>query len=217
MGARNVTSSGFSAFWSGDTCICCMGLFYYCDRFPVVEPDDSHTKLQMAESGVEAISRITTPIAAVAVSQSASLGSQFQPSWNWHPCFSSFKHSENEAYRLVLELHSVQGSLLVACCDKLQVASCMGVRTWHGSLCLFHEASVCSACAGHWAIPVREIVPLESAPLLVLRGRQASPCSPPRVKHSTPFQALLHLNIPFQPLSISASQRPLQMRFSLRA
>ncbi|KAG8663359.1 guanylate-binding protein 4 [Manihot esculenta] len=35
--------------------------------FPIIEPDPGHTKLQLASSGLEAIRRITTPIAAVAV------------------------------------------------------------------------------------------------------------------------------------------------------
>ncbi|RWW23986.1 hypothetical protein BHE74_00012792 [Ensete ventricosum] len=37
-------------------------------RFPIVEPDSEHTKLRLAREGLEAIQRITTPIAAVAVS-----------------------------------------------------------------------------------------------------------------------------------------------------
>ncbi|KAG5603317.1 hypothetical protein H5410_034687 [Solanum commersonii] len=35
--------------------------------FPIVEPDSGHTKLRFAREGLEAIERITTPIAAVAV------------------------------------------------------------------------------------------------------------------------------------------------------
>ncbi|GAV81034.1 GBP domain-containing protein/GBP_C domain-containing protein [Cephalotus follicularis] len=35
--------------------------------FPIVEPDPGHTKLRLSREGLEAISRITTPIAAVAV------------------------------------------------------------------------------------------------------------------------------------------------------
>ncbi|GLU07623.1 hypothetical protein SLE2022_245750 [Rubroshorea leprosula] len=35
--------------------------------FPIVEPDPGHTKLRLSSEGLEAISRITTPIAAVAV------------------------------------------------------------------------------------------------------------------------------------------------------
>ncbi|XP_059300874.1 uncharacterized protein LOC132053065 [Lycium ferocissimum] len=35
--------------------------------FPIVEPDTGHTKLRLAREGLEAIERITTPIAAVAV------------------------------------------------------------------------------------------------------------------------------------------------------
>lgn len=36
--------------------------------FPIIEPDPGHTKLRLAREGLEAIERITTPIAAVAVS-----------------------------------------------------------------------------------------------------------------------------------------------------
>ncbi|GMN48886.1 hypothetical protein TIFTF001_018047 [Ficus carica] len=36
-------------------------------RFPIVEPDPRHTKLRLSREGLEAIQRITTPIAAVAV------------------------------------------------------------------------------------------------------------------------------------------------------
>ncbi|XP_077245432.1 guanylate-binding family protein [Tasmannia lanceolata] len=35
--------------------------------FPIVEPDSGHTKLRLAREGLEAIEKITTPIAAVAV------------------------------------------------------------------------------------------------------------------------------------------------------
>ncbi|KAK9282046.1 hypothetical protein L1049_004958 [Liquidambar formosana] len=35
--------------------------------FPIVEPDPGHTKLRLAREGLEALERITTPIAAVAV------------------------------------------------------------------------------------------------------------------------------------------------------
>ncbi|KAL8100730.1 hypothetical protein AgCh_032839 [Apium graveolens] len=35
--------------------------------FPIVEPDPSHTKLRLARAGLEAIERITTPVAAVSV------------------------------------------------------------------------------------------------------------------------------------------------------
>ncbi|XP_043713776.1 guanylate-binding protein 4-like isoform X2 [Telopea speciosissima] len=35
--------------------------------FPIVEPDPGHTKLRLAREGLEAIERLTTPIAAVAV------------------------------------------------------------------------------------------------------------------------------------------------------
>ncbi|XP_024200457.1 uncharacterized protein LOC112203767 [Rosa chinensis] len=36
-------------------------------RFPIVEPDPGHTKLRLSKEGLEAIERIKTPIAAVAV------------------------------------------------------------------------------------------------------------------------------------------------------
>ncbi|KAL0459465.1 UNVERIFIED_CONTAM: Guanylate-binding protein 4 [Sesamum latifolium] len=36
-------------------------------RFPIIEPDPGHTKLRLSREGLEAIERITTPIAAVAV------------------------------------------------------------------------------------------------------------------------------------------------------
>lgn len=40
---------------------------YYCS-FPIIVPDPGHTKLRISREGLEAIERITTPIAAVAVS-----------------------------------------------------------------------------------------------------------------------------------------------------
>ncbi|PHT28928.1 hypothetical protein CQW23_31471 [Capsicum baccatum] len=36
-------------------------------RFPIIEPDPGHTKLRLSREGLEAIEKITTPIAAVAV------------------------------------------------------------------------------------------------------------------------------------------------------
>ncbi|XP_062023789.1 uncharacterized protein LOC133739977 [Rosa rugosa] len=39
----------------------------YHQAFPIVEPDPGHTKLRLSKEGLEAIERITTPIAAVAV------------------------------------------------------------------------------------------------------------------------------------------------------
>ncbi|KAL7198706.1 hypothetical protein ACSBR2_021080 [Camellia fascicularis] len=39
----------------------------YQEWFPIVEPDPGHTKLRISKEGLEAIQRITTPIAAVAV------------------------------------------------------------------------------------------------------------------------------------------------------
>ena len=41
-------------------------LFFFCS-FPIVEPDPGHTKLRLSREGLEAIERITNPIAAVAV------------------------------------------------------------------------------------------------------------------------------------------------------
>ncbi|CAL9088139.1 unnamed protein product, partial [Musa textilis] len=41
-----------------DSCFC---------RFPIVEPDSEHTKIRLAREGLEAIQRITNPIAVVAV------------------------------------------------------------------------------------------------------------------------------------------------------
>lgn len=43
-------------------------IFTFC-RYPIVEPDPGHTKLRLARAGLEAIERITTPVAAVAVSK----------------------------------------------------------------------------------------------------------------------------------------------------
>lgn len=43
-------------------------LAIFCMRsFPIVEPDPGHTKLRLSREGLEAIERITNPIAAVAV------------------------------------------------------------------------------------------------------------------------------------------------------
>ncbi|XP_062030065.1 uncharacterized protein LOC133745920 [Rosa rugosa] len=39
----------------------------YHQAFPIVEPDPGHTKLRLSKEGLEAIERIKTPIAAVAV------------------------------------------------------------------------------------------------------------------------------------------------------
>ncbi|KAG7989465.1 hypothetical protein I3843_03G239600 [Carya illinoinensis] len=49
-------------FASGSFCI-----ENYHQAFPIVEPDPGHTKLRLSREGLEAIERITTPIAAVAV------------------------------------------------------------------------------------------------------------------------------------------------------
>ncbi|GAA0153475.1 heterotrimeric G-protein [Lithospermum erythrorhizon] len=51
-------------------CIVASGSFSIDDfhqAFPIVEPDPGHTKLRLAREGLEAIEKITTPIAAVAV------------------------------------------------------------------------------------------------------------------------------------------------------
>lgn len=57
--------------------------FYYIYRFPIVEPDSGHTKLRLAREGLEAIERITDPIAAVAVSQKSLILFQSMPSTRW--------------------------------------------------------------------------------------------------------------------------------------
>ena len=44
-------------------------------RFPIVEPDPGHTKLRLSQEGLEAIERITNPIASVAVSLTATIKS----------------------------------------------------------------------------------------------------------------------------------------------
>ncbi|KAG2719029.1 hypothetical protein I3760_03G248000 [Carya illinoinensis] len=49
-------------FASGSFCI-----ENFHQAFPIVEPDPGHTKLRLSREGLEAIERITTPIAAVAV------------------------------------------------------------------------------------------------------------------------------------------------------
>ncbi|XP_048441672.1 guanylate-binding protein 4 isoform X2 [Pyrus x bretschneideri] len=41
--------------------------FQNTEKFPIVEPDPGHTKLRLSREGLEAIERITNPIAAVAV------------------------------------------------------------------------------------------------------------------------------------------------------
>lgn len=50
-------------------CIKKHSYFNFLYRFPIVEPDLRHTKLRLVREGLEAIERITDPIAAVAVSQ----------------------------------------------------------------------------------------------------------------------------------------------------
>ncbi|KAK6164593.1 hypothetical protein DH2020_001457 [Rehmannia glutinosa] len=45
----------------------CFSIDNYRQAFPIIEPAPGHTKLQLAREGLEAIERITTPIAAVAV------------------------------------------------------------------------------------------------------------------------------------------------------
>ncbi|KAL2323498.1 hypothetical protein Fmac_027877 [Flemingia macrophylla] len=46
---------------------CCVDIRRFNAVFPIVEPDPGHTKLQLSREGLEAIKRITNPIAAVAV------------------------------------------------------------------------------------------------------------------------------------------------------
>lgn len=51
-------------------CVSPFGVFAIDDfnqAFPIIEPDPGHTKLRISREGLKAISRITTPIAAVAV------------------------------------------------------------------------------------------------------------------------------------------------------
>ncbi|KAJ9543496.1 hypothetical protein OSB04_023203 [Centaurea solstitialis] len=53
-------------------CVSCshsgvFGIDDFNQAFPIIEPDPGHTKLRISREGLEAISRITTPIAAVAV------------------------------------------------------------------------------------------------------------------------------------------------------
>lgn len=45
-----------------------LSIWLRASRFPVVEPDVVHTKLAVAKKGLEVISRITNPVAVVAVS-----------------------------------------------------------------------------------------------------------------------------------------------------
>ncbi|PIA31588.1 hypothetical protein AQUCO_04900111v1 [Aquilegia coerulea] len=45
----------------------CSSIEDFRQAFPIVEPDSGHTKLRLSREGLEAIERITTPIAAVAV------------------------------------------------------------------------------------------------------------------------------------------------------
>ncbi|WCJ21617.1 Guanylate-binding family protein [Euphorbia peplus] len=45
----------------------CISIEMFNQAFPIVEPDPGHTKLRLSSAGLEAIKRITTPVAAVAV------------------------------------------------------------------------------------------------------------------------------------------------------
>lgn len=45
--------------------------------FPIVEPDPGHTKLRLSREGLEAIEKITNPIASVAVSLTATISIHF--------------------------------------------------------------------------------------------------------------------------------------------
>ncbi|CAA6653677.1 unnamed protein product [Spirodela intermedia] len=47
--------------------VCSLCQFWQVILFPIVEPDSGHTKLLLSRDGLDAIERITTPIAAVAV------------------------------------------------------------------------------------------------------------------------------------------------------
>lgn len=58
------------AYYSIFLCLLTSGSFSIDDfhqAFPIIEPDPGHTKLRLARAGLEAIERITSPIAAVAV------------------------------------------------------------------------------------------------------------------------------------------------------
>ncbi|KAL3517630.1 hypothetical protein ACH5RR_020219 [Cinchona calisaya] len=58
------------AFYSIFYCLLAPGSFSIDDihqAFPIIEPDPGHTKLRLARAGLEAIERITNPVAAVAV------------------------------------------------------------------------------------------------------------------------------------------------------
>ncbi|KAL9318460.1 hypothetical protein ACSQ67_014977 [Phaseolus vulgaris] len=54
------------------------------ERFPIVEPDPGHTKLRLSREGLEAIERITNPIAAVALLD-FTLNTQIL-GFFWHKC-----------------------------------------------------------------------------------------------------------------------------------
>ncbi|CAL5436846.1 unnamed protein product [Camellia sinensis] len=63
-------TSCWVAVFSIFLCLFASGSFSIDDfnrAFPIVEPDPGHTKLRISKEGLEAIQRITTPIAAVAV------------------------------------------------------------------------------------------------------------------------------------------------------
>lgn len=58
------------AFCSILLCLLASGSFSVDDfrqAFPIIEPDPGHTKLRLARAGLEAIERVTTPVAAIAV------------------------------------------------------------------------------------------------------------------------------------------------------
>lgn len=62
--------SRWVAYYSIFLCLLTSGSFSIDDfhqAFPIIEPDPGHTKLRLARAGLEAIERITSPIAAVAV------------------------------------------------------------------------------------------------------------------------------------------------------
>ncbi|KAF9618645.1 hypothetical protein IFM89_002340 [Coptis chinensis] len=59
-------------FWTWVIFLCFFGsgsssIHDFRQAFPIVEPDSGHTKLRLSREGLEAIERITTPIAAVSV------------------------------------------------------------------------------------------------------------------------------------------------------
>jgi len=55
--------NNLTIFFITSIAYCCLCIH----RFPIIEPDPGHTKLRLSSEGLEAIKRITNPIAAVSV------------------------------------------------------------------------------------------------------------------------------------------------------